>query len=125
MRVAVGLTIAGLGFADVKVQQDPCAGCTNDLSQAHQKCVLEFGDACAELNSAGLVGGGPGKKKDVSCCMKKEKHNRCMECKSMDCAHGTCNVNKKYYSQYSDTEAENKRDKNWHNKAMKAAGWGL
>jgi len=109
----------------VKAAQDPCAGCTNDGVQAYQKCALEFGDACAELNSAGLVGGGPGKKKDVSCCMKKEKHNRCLECKSMDCAHGTCTVNKKYNSEYSDQEANNKKDKNWDKKAMKAAGWGL
>jgi hypothetical protein len=109
----------------VKAAQDPCAGCTNDGAQAYQKCALQYGDPCAELNGAGLVGGGPGKKKDVSCCMKKEKHNRCLECKSMDCAHGTCTVNKIYYSEYSDQEANNKKDKNWDKKAMKAAGWGL
>ena len=28
--------------------------------------------------------------------MKKEKHDRCMQCKTMDCSHGTCTVNKKY-----------------------------
>jgi hypothetical protein len=109
----------------VKAAQDPCAGCTNDGAQSYQKCALQYGDPCAELNGAGLVGGGPGKKKDVSCCMKKEKHARCLECKSMDCAHGTCTVNKKYYSEYSSQEANNKKDKNWDKKAMKAAGWGL
>merc|ERR1719465_257002 len=107
------------------MEQDPCAGCTTDSAAAYQKCAMEFGNPCAETNDAGLVIDGPGTKKDVSCCRKKEKHARCMECKSMDCAHGTCTVNKKYYSEYSDIEAENKRDKNWDDKAMKAAGWGF
>jgi chromosome segregation ATPase len=112
-------------LAIVKSAQDPCAGCTEDHAQAYQTCAMVHGDPCAELNSKGLVGSGPGKKRDVSCCMKKEKHARCMSCKSMDCAHGTCNVNKDYYSKYSTTEANNKKDDRWHNKAMKAAGWGL
>ena len=36
---------------------------------------------------------------EVGCCLKKEKHDRCMQCKSMDCSHNTCTVNKKYYSE--------------------------
>merc|ERR1719199_755950 len=99
-------------------EQDPCAGCTTDSAAAYQKCALDFGNPCAETNEAGIVGTGPGTKKDISCCMKKEKHDRCLECSSMDCAHKTCNVNKKYYSTY--TIAEKFDDK----KAMKKAGWG-
>eukprot|EP00929_Paragymnodinium_shiwhaense_P072309 TRINITY_DN3670_c0_g2_i1.p2 TRINITY_DN3670_c0_g2~~TRINITY_DN3670_c0_g2_i1.p2 ORF type:complete len:149 (-),score=56.30 TRINITY_DN3670_c0_g2_i1:72-458(-) len=111
--------------ADIKEEQDPCAGCTEEGAQAYQKCARDHGNPCAEVNDAGLVIKGAGKKKDVGCCMKKEKHDRCMGCKSMDCAYNTCNVNKKYYNQYSSVEAENKRDKHWDKKAMKAAGWAL
>ncbi len=42
----------------------------------------------------------------------------CLQCSSMDCAHKTCNVNKKYYSTY--TIVGKLDDK----KAMKKAGWG-
>ena len=62
---------------------------------------MQHGNPCAETNEAGIVGSGPGQKKDISCCMKKEKHDRCLQCSSMDCAHKTCNVNKKYYSTYT------------------------
>merc|ERR1719389_716190 len=107
------------------VGQDPCAGCDESLAYSYQKCAMAHGDPCQELGGDGLITSGQGTKKDVSCCLKKEKHARCLQCKSMDCAHGTCNVNKDYYSKYSSIEAENKRDKNWDKKAMKAAGWGL
>merc|ERR1719174_3463739 len=70
-------------------------------AQAYQTCAMKHGNPCAEMNAAGIVGSGPGQKKDVSCCMKKEKHDRCLQCASMDCAHKTCNVNKKYYSTYT------------------------
>jgi len=100
------------------LQQDPCAGCDTGLAQAYQTCAMKHGNPCAETNAAGIVGSGPGQKKDIGCCMKKEKHDRCLQCKSMDCAHGTCKVNKKYYSTY--TVAEKLDDK----KAMKKAGWG-
>jgi len=82
------------------LQQDPCAGCDTGLAQAYQTCAMKHGNPCAETNSAGIVGSGPGQKKDIGCCMKKEKHDRCLQCKGMDCAHGTCKVNKKYYSTY-------------------------
>jgi len=100
------------------LKQDPCAGCTEGLSQSYQSCAMKHGNPCAETNSAGLVTSGPGTKKDIGCCMKKEKHDRCLECKGMDCAHGTCKVNKKYYS--SRTIVGKMDDK----AAMKKSGWG-
>merc|ERR1719316_1463738 len=98
--------------------QDPCAGCDESLAQAYQTCAREYGNPCAERNEAGLVSSGPGTKKDVSCCLKKEKHDRCLSCKTMDCSFKTCNVNKKYYSERA---MEEKFD---DAKAMKDAGWG-
>ena len=103
---------------NVRGGQDPCAGCDESLAQAYQTCAKEYGNPCAETNEAGLVGSGAGKKKDVSCCLKKQKHDRCLGCKSMDCAHQTCNVNKKYYSERELSETLD------DSKAMKAAGWG-
>merc|ERR1719213_453892 len=100
------------------VQQDPCAGCDESLAEAYQKCAMAHGNPCAERNEAGIVSAGPGVKKDISCCLKKEKHDRCLECSSMDCAYKTCNVNKKYYNTY--TIVEKFDDK----KAMEKAGWG-
>jgi len=100
------------------LEQDPCAGCDTGLAQAYQTCASKHGNACAETNAAGIVGKGPGAKKDIGCCMKKEKHDRCLKCAGMDCAHGTCKVNKKYYSTY--TIVGKLDDK----KAMKKAGWG-
>jgi len=99
------------------LKQDPCAGCTTGLAQAYQTCASKHGNPCAETNAAGLVSSGPGTKKDVGCCMKKEKHDRCLQCASMDCAHGTCKVNKKYYNTYTigDAKLDDK-------KAMKNAG---
>lgn len=89
------------------------------MAQAYQTCAKEHGDPCAELNDAGLVGSGPGTKKDVSCCMKKEKHNRCLQCTTLDCSYETCSkhVNKKYYSERA---MESKFD---DKAAMKEAGW--
>merc|ERR1719483_287597 len=90
---------ASVCFASaLNVQQEPCAGCDEGVAQKYQKCAGVHGDPCAEVNSAGLVTGGQGTKKDVSCCMTKEKHNRCLTCKSMDCQFKTCNTNKNYYS---------------------------
>jgi len=100
------------------LEQDPCAGCTTGLAQAYQTCAMKHGNPCAETNAAGIVGSGPGQKKDIGCCMKKEKHDRCLTCSAMDCAHGTCNVNKKYYNTYAMSEKFDDK------KAMKKAGWG-
>merc|ERR1740130_869576 len=104
---------------DAFLKQDPCAGCTTGLAQAYQTCASKHGNPCAETNAAGLVSSGPGTKKDIGCCMKKEKHDRCLQCSSMDCAHNTCKVNKKYYNTYTigDAKLDDK-------KAMKNAGWG-
>merc|ERR1719213_623993 len=65
---------------------------------------------------------GEGKKKDVRCCMVKEKHAACLKCNSMDCSFGTCDefVNQKYYHERALEEAP-LDDK----AAMKEAGWGL
>merc|ERR1719329_1658959 len=86
------------------LEQDPCAGCDTALAQSYQVCAMKHGNPCAEHNENGIVSGGPGQKKDISCCMKKEKHDRCLQCSSMDCAHKTCNVNKKYYNTYTMSE---------------------
>jgi len=90
----IALTLIVAANASFLMQdQDPCAGCDTALAQAYQTCAMKHGNPCAETNEAGLVTSGPGTKKDVGCCMKKEKHDRCLECSGMDCAHGTCNVN--------------------------------
>merc|ERR1719456_1985764 len=122
----IALAVSPLQVAAVNVRggQDPCAGCDETLAQAYQTCARDYGNPCAETSEAGLVISGAGKKKDVSCCLKKEKHDRCLQCSTMDCNFKTCNVNKKYYNEYTSIEAENKRDKEWDKKAMKAAGWG-
>merc|ERR1719436_1415934 len=108
----------------LRMQQDPCAGCDNDLAQAYQTCMLLPRHPCTERDAAGIAVEGEGTKDDIGCCMKVEKHNRCLECKTMDCAYKTCKRNVKYYSEYTITENENKRDKKWDEKAIKAAGWG-
>jgi len=116
----VGVTSAGkpCKCKAALVEQDPCAGCTTGLAQSYQACASKHGNPCAETNAAGIVGSGPGKKKDIGCCMKKEKHDRCLSCASQDCAHGTCKVNKKYYNTYAMKEKFDDK------KAMKKAGWG-
>merc|ERR1719511_297196 len=117
------------GSSRVNSKQDPCAGCDETLAQAYQICARDHGNPCAELNDAGLVSKGPGTKKDASCCLKKERHDRCLQCKSMDCQYKTCNVNKRYYSEHSDVMYAKSRTKEAYKahdaKAMKAAGWGL
>jgi len=110
--------VDGTTPAPAFLEQDPCAGCDTGLAQAYQTCASKHGNPCAETNAAGIVGKGPGAKKDIGCCMKKEKHDRCLKCAGMDCAHGTCKVNKKYYSTY--TIVGKLDDK----KAMKKSGWG-
>jgi len=107
------------------LEQDPCAGCDDVVAQAHQQCARDFGDACQEMNSKGTITSGQGTKKDVSCCMKKEKHIRCMTCKSQDCEFATCDVNKKYYSTYKGAAIPADAGSRAHKKAQQAAGWGL
>merc|ERR1719343_1163338 len=120
---------SGSSKVTLKGAQDPCSGCDEGLAQAYQTCAREYGNPCAETNDAGLVISGAGTKKDVSCCLKKEKHDRCMTCKSMDCEFKTCNVNKKYYSERTIAEESKQWTKEAYAKhdakAMKAAGWGL
>merc|ERR1719277_991091 len=102
MKALVAMAAASASSAykvTLRSEQDPCRGCDEGLAQAYQVCAREHGNPCAEENEAGLVISGAGTKKDVSCCLKKEKHDRCMECKSMDCQFKTCNVNKQYYSE--------------------------
>merc|ERR1719327_2567064 len=115
----LALVFGAASALELEQHQDPCADCTNDGAAAYQKCAMEFGNPCAETNEAGLVIDGAGTKKDVSCCRKKEKHDRCLECSSMDCSYDTCNVNKKYYRE----RTLEKDDKGWDKKAMKKAGW--
>merc|ERR1719235_3063239 len=119
------LAICALAFGPLRAMavsvrgaQDPCAVCDESLAQAYQTCAKDYGNPCAETNDKGLVSSGAGTKKDVSCCLKKEKHDRCLSCKTMDCSFKTCNVNKKYYSE---RELSEKFD---DGKAMEEAGWG-
>merc|ERR1719401_2861713 len=88
----------------------------------------EQGNPCAERNAAGLVSDAEGTKKDVKCCLIKEKHDRCMECRSMNCAYKTCNVNERYYREHSTVMEEKASTKEayakYDQKAMEAAGWG-
>ena len=114
------LALSPLQGAAVSVRggQDPCSGCDEGLAQAYQTCASVHGNPCAERGSDGLVGSGPGTKKDMSCCLKKNKHDRCLNCKSMDCSFKTCNVNKQYYSERKLSEKLDDK------KAMKNAGWG-
>merc|ERR1719190_133798 len=119
------LTLVPPAAGELRVQQDPCAGCNTDSAVAYQKCAREYGNPCAELNEAGLVIKGAGTKKDIGCCMKKEKHDRCMTCKSMDCEFKTCKVNKKYDSERTIAEGMKQSTKeaykNYDGAAMKAA----
>mmetsp|Transcript_21937 Transcript_21937/g.40323 ORF Transcript_21937/g.40323 Transcript_21937/m.40323 type:complete len:119 (+) Transcript_21937:86-442(+) len=105
------LAAVGTALTDV-VDQDPCAGCDVTLSEQYQRCALEFGLPCAK--------GPDGQKTDYHCCGIKEKHDRCLQCKTMDCQYKTCNVNKKYYSEHAlpDAPLDDKA-------AMKEAGWGF
>jgi len=113
------LVLLGLGEASLK--QDPCAGCNEDSAIKYQACAKNFGNPCAETNKAGLVIAGEGIKKDVGCCMAKQKHDRCLQCTTLDCSYQTCSkhVNKKYYRE----RTIEPKDPNWDKKAMKAAGW--
>uniref|UniRef100_A0A7S3M7B1 Uncharacterized protein n=1 Tax=Spumella elongata TaxID=89044 RepID=A0A7S3M7B1_9STRA len=130
MKLALSGVVAALAvFRVAALKQDPCAGCDEGLSLAYQSCARDFGNPCAETNEAGIVGAGPGTKKDVSCCLKKDKHDRCMQCKSMDCQFATCHTNKRYYSERTlvmEDKTKTKEAYESHDaKAMKAAGWGL
>merc|ERR1719254_379988 len=108
----------------LELRQDPCTGCNNELAQAYQTCMLNEKHPCTERDAEGIKVEGQGTKLDYGCCLKVEKHNTCLQCKSMDCAYKTCNRNAKYYNEYTIIERENVRDKEWDKKAMKAAGWG-
>merc|ERR1719445_1204881 len=128
MKLAVFASlIASVSAVTLRGEQDPCAGCNTGLAERYQKCARDHGDPCAERNSAGIVGSGPGTKKDVSCCVRKQKHDRCMHCKSMDCQYKTCNVNKNYYSERATVEEDKTKTKEayekWDAAEMKAKGW--
>merc|ERR550514_1953905 len=114
------LLLALSGVSGVEFTQDPCANCDEELAIKFQKCARDHGNPCAETNEDGLVTGKPGTKKDVGCCMKREKHHRCLQCKGMDCSHNTCKVNKKYYAERQQGEDHT----GWEAEAKKGAGWG-
>merc|ERR1719445_1208819 len=124
MKLAVFASlIASVSAVTLRGEQDPCTGCTTGLAESYQKCARDHGDPCAERNSAGIVSDAPGTKKDITCCTRKEKHDRCMSCKSMDCQYKTCNVNKDYYSTYDNVQEAKKWTKEayekWDKKSMK------
>merc|ERR1719460_1013323 len=111
--------------AGLSLKQDPCAGCNEALSLKYQGCARDHGNPCAERNAAGLVSDAEGTKKDVKCCLVKEKHDRCMECRSMNCAYKTCNVNDRYYREHATVMKEKASTKEayakYDQKAMEAA----
>merc|ERR1719440_1483353 len=101
--------------------QDPCAGCDEGAAYKYQKCASVHGNPCAERNSKDLVSEEEGTKKDVGCCMAKEKHDMCLKCATKDCSFETCTVNKKYYNERTIAPS----NEGFSEKAMKAAGWGF
>merc|ERR1719198_1945884 len=112
------------------LKQDPCAACDETLAQRYQQCVHDYGNPCAEENEKGLVVE-TGKKRDYGCCLKKEKHERCLKCNGMDCSHDSCSphMNQDYYGERAKDMADKEKTKAAYKKsdakAMKAAGWGL
>merc|ERR1719230_64905 len=129
MKTALLLLLAAVPVASLK--QDPCAGCDEALAIRYQTCVSEVGNACAEVNDKGLVTGEEGKKKDYGCCLKKQKHERCLKCNAMDCSHDSCSphMNQIYYRERTKDMEDKEKTKAAYEKhdakAMKAAGWGL
>merc|ERR1719253_136404 len=105
MKLILAILAAAVSSNALVFKQDApppgCAGCTESAVQSYQICASKHGDPCAEVGSTGLVGAAPGTKKDVGCCMKKEKHDRCVRCATIDCGHKTCTVNKKYNNEHS------------------------
>jgi len=122
MRFLVACAVVG---ASAFTTENICSGCNEMTAIKYQKCAMEHGDPCAEVNDQGLVSSKPGTKKDVGCCMKKEKHEICMKCELKDCEHGTCNVNKQYSSPRVSTFNKGNEDADWDKKAMKESGWGF
>eukprot|EP00397_Hematodinium_sp_SG-2012_P069842 GEMP01123188.1.p2 GENE.GEMP01123188.1~~GEMP01123188.1.p2 ORF type:complete len:113 (+),score=42.13 GEMP01123188.1:96-434(+) len=92
--------------------QDPCADCTETRAVKYQECARDFGDPCKKDGEGATV--------DIRCCRHKNKHNRCLECATRDCTHGTCEVNKKYYNFHH----QKKEDKDFDKRSMKESGWG-
>merc|ERR1719335_786800 len=116
MRVAFGLLTV------LALKQDPCANCDEDLAIAYQRCAMEHGNPCALVGQADTAEEGwmAGQVVEGGLGLKKEKHDRCMQCKSMDCSHDTCTVNKKYYSERKMDDT----DPDWADKAKEESGWG-
>merc|ERR1719327_1623851 len=115
------ILVLAIGLRHLGLKQDPCAGCDDELSK-------DFGNPCALAHTATGAKNTEGAKKDYGCCLKKEKHDRCMQCKSMDCSYDTCNVNKHYYSTYEHAAGEMTKDKEqaeWEAQSKEGAGWGF
>merc|ERR1719408_698146 len=57
------------------VEQDPCAGCSDPHVVQYQKCSTEMAyNPCAKQYTGVAF--------DNHCCTIKEKHGRCLQCKS-------------------------------------------
>jgi len=59
----------------VLAQQDPCAGCSDTALTSHQKCAVSMSHNPCSTQYTGVAF-------DNSCCIAKEKHGRCLGCKS-------------------------------------------
>lgn len=60
---------------DLNSKQDPCSGCSDAQVVQHQKCMVEMtNNPCTKLYTGVAF--------DKDCCVMKDKHARCLMCKS-------------------------------------------
>jgi len=62
-------------LAETTSKQDPCAGCSDTALTSHQKCAVSMSHNPCSTQYTGVAF-------DNSCCIAKEKHGRCLGCKS-------------------------------------------
>jgi len=62
-------------LAQTVTVQDPCAGCSDTALTVHQKCAVSMSHNPCSTQYTGVAF-------DNSCCISKEKHGRCLGCKS-------------------------------------------
>merc|ERR1712224_792850 len=85
--VAVAL-LCVLALASQTAAQDPCAGCTDPAVVEYQKCssTMKYNPCAKQYTGVAF---------DNHCCIVKEQHMRCLQCK----AQGT---RKHYNSKWTD-----------------------
>merc|ERR1719359_1853989 len=57
------------------IEQDPCAGCSDPYVVQYQKCMVSMSNNPCTTQYTGVAF-------DNGCCITKEKHGRCLTCKS-------------------------------------------